>query len=417
VVDPDDKTVTLDGNPWDAPEDEPLPFEEQHGTTDVVGPVDCLALNRLHTAPPTLGTLLCRGGGASKLVVIAKAAFSMESTPMDPAAAPPLHLQDAHYRNRPMARVVAPSDMVPGRSRVDVTLDGTARAPAGDPITEMAVRLTVRQDGEAVIDKPLLVVASEGEDGPIPFSSMPIAYERAPIGRAPFVTPIGLMDDDAAPNVIDPNDPERAAGYGPIGESWPSRRKLLRPEHKAILNEPVMDVPDDFDWRYFQAAPLDQQIDHLAPNAAITIVGFHPDELRVAAQLPDAEAVGVIFGLDASNPKRPTPLSFRADSLHIHADKRRCVVTWRAVIEVPSEAIAPSLLVAAGVTTTRGTITLPNSPPNVPRRKNKPIVLPEPEAPAPGQTVNVDSWRSVQPGKTLPFDSSRTPDPPADDES
>ena len=378
--------------------DESLPFADAQGTTDTLGPADCLAYNRLHTAPPTLGTLLCRSSGVIRLVVVAKAAFSMDATPMDPAPAPRMHARDAYYRGRPMARVVAPSDMVPGRPLVDVTLSGHACAPTDIEVAEMAVRLMVRQDGVTVVDKPLLVV---GDDG-APFSKMPIAYELAVGGRD---NPIGVFGDEA-PNILNPSQPDQPAGFGPIADVWPSRRRRLTKQQRAALDRscdgPLLEIPEDIDWRYFQAAPEDQQIEHLAPDAAIVITGCHPERTSVAVQLPDAHAVGVVFGLH-DNPHRPEDLTFRADTLHIDADALTCHVTWRAVADLPSVEAACNVLVVAGVTTARGKITLPKSRPDVPRRHRKPIVLPESDAPKKGQTVSLDSVREPV---SLPFDRS-----------
>jgi hypothetical protein len=408
VPDPNDKTIMV--SPADAAPVS-LPFEDQRGTSDTVGYADCLALNRIGTAPPALGTILCRYGGSLRLVVIAKAAFSMTSTPMDPADAPRIYLRDAFYRDRPMGRVVASSDVVPGRTRVDVTLDGHAQAPGGEAVTEMTVRLTLRQQGSAAIDKSLLIVGDEGDDGPKPFVKMPVGYERAPQGQGPGATPIGVMDGEHA-NIRDPSDPMRAAGFGALAAIWPARRRLLTAPQRKLLKQPVMELAADFDWRYFQAAPPDQQLDNLAPDATIVISGFDADQSSLEAQLPEAEARGVIFGLDATNEKRPGELSFRADSLHIDADRAQCVVTWRAIVELASEALAPSLLVVAGVQTSGGPIKLPKSPPRVPRRRNKPLVVPEKHAPKKGETLGLPPSSRVPGKQTLPFQPAvRVPEP------
>jgi hypothetical protein len=400
-----DKTLTVEPDLTATAVDDGLPFSEGMGTAESVGVVACVPLSRIHTAPATLGTMLCRRGPSLRLVIICKAAFSLDSTPMEPMAAPRIFLADVHHRGRPMARVIVPGDMVPGRTRVDVTLDGHACAPRDEQLAEMAVRLTLRQDGVAAIDKPLLVMGDlDGDEQPQPFSMMPIAYERAAGGAGFDANPIGVVGSDEHPNIVNPSQPERPAGYGPIAAVWPARMKLLRPEHKARLRTAIMDLPDDMDWRYFQAAPLDQQIESLAPDTAIALSGFNPDEPTIAAQLPGARAVGVIFGVDAATHGRP--LTFRADSLHIHADELSCVVTWRAVVEVGvgpgAEDGLGRMVVAAGVETGRGTIELPSEPPPAKRRRRKPLVVPERDAPDKGETLSIDSMGDVT--GALPFD-------------
>ena len=85
-----DTTVTVDAQTLD---DHGLPFGAPR-TVETVGEVSCLPLNRPQCPPATLGTLLCNLSGSPRLVVICKAAFSMESTPMEAVDAPPIHLRD-----------------------------------------------------------------------------------------------------------------------------------------------------------------------------------------------------------------------------------------------------------------------------------------------------------------------------------
>ena len=59
----------------------------------------------------------------------------------------------------------------------------------------------------------------------------------------------------------------------------------------------------------------DRRVVATTPDTAIAISGFHPEKPTIAAQLPGCQAVGVLFGLDGD---APTPLSFRADTLHVH---------------------------------------------------------------------------------------------------
>ena len=68
--------------------------------------------------------------------------------------------------------------------------------------------------------------ADQLKSGPDPFERMPIIYERAAGGRGFDSNPIGVLDDDEeGVNIIDPNLPERPAGYGPIAALWPARQR------------------------------------------------------------------------------------------------------------------------------------------------------------------------------------------------
>ncbi len=289
-----------------------------------IGFVECRAL-RLPGAPePTLGTLLCRHGGALRLVVVAKVALDMKSSPMVPVAPPPIHTADL-YRG---ADVIVASDLVPGRTRVDVTVDGHVRGQ-GHPGGELRARLALRQNGATVIDKTSQVLDEEGT------GVVPLTQARASAGTPPSSRPGGSHDP--------------AAGFGALGADGPVRQRYLTGPQRALLSAPVMTLADDLDWRFFQAAPADQQVDELAPDAVVVLEGMSADRPRLEAQLPSLRPRGGIVGLDPNGPDRGHDLNFRADSLHIHADQNVCVVTWRAVVEVPSEALVPSLSLTVGI--------------------------------------------------------------------
>lgn len=375
-----------------------LPFEEGLVRMETVGSTDCFALSSRGAAPATLGTIPFRYGNVLRLAIIAKAAFSMKTSPMEPLAAPPIHTHDVHHEGNPSARVLVASDLVPGRTRVDVTLDGHARTAFGAPLDRMTVRLQLEQHGAAAIDKALRIVGPAGGS----FSMMPVGYEYAPAGDGAFATPIGVSARAHA-NVLDPIDRGRAAGFGPLAEAWAVRRDLLTSSQLSRIHAPVMDLAHDLDWRYFQTAPPDQQLDSLAPDAKVTIAGFDAGRPRVTAELPGASAKGVIFGLDPRDPRRPTELWFRADSLHIHADDAACVVCWRAVVEVPSEAVMPALFVVAGVETAKGRVELPTSPPSVAGVREAPIAPLEASAATNSVTASLTEEMMAEVTGPLPF--------------
>ncbi len=69
----------------------------------------------------------------------------------------------------------------------------------------------------------------EAPGSPRPFASMPIVYERAFGGPAVEDNPVGTgaVPGSALPNVVDPQNPHRPAGFGPIARHWGPRRRLL----------------------------------------------------------------------------------------------------------------------------------------------------------------------------------------------
>ena len=121
---------------------------------------------------------------------------------------------------------------------------------------------------------------------PRPFLNMPLAYERAfggwdarpgeaekqdweprnPVGTGFAVSPEHSIGSKA-PNVEYPGslvrsweDRPEPAGFGPIAHHWSPRVELAGTYDEKWMNERFPLVPGDFDDRFYQCAPPDQQI-------------------------------------------------------------------------------------------------------------------------------------------------------------
>ncbi|EYF05689.1 DUF2169 family type VI secretion system accessory protein [Chondromyces apiculatus] len=298
-----------------------------------VGPVACAAT-------------FWRERGRARVTAIVKATFSFAHDGPMPAIAPsPLVEQEIHHHHDPSLSVVATSDFAPHRQRVDVLLVGHACAPGGTPTQRLKVRLCVHRGGP-LLDKVLEVVGDQGNHGIAPFARMPLTYEHAFGGNGHAENPLGKGVGAAAhpPNLVDPARPMQTAGFGPISETWPVRRRLLTLEQRRAVDTTPPEIDEGFDWAYFQAAPRDQQLHDLAGDEWLILEGVHATRPRIEAQLPGVRASARLYGLGAE-----TPLLLRADTLYIDADAERCTVTFRAGIPVPAEVPLAELRLAAGV--------------------------------------------------------------------
>ncbi len=306
--------------------------------------------------PFALGVVPWRQHGVLRITVVVKATFLAKVSPMIPATAPqPYRISDVHHKNQPMARVIAASDRVPRKPRVDVTILGNAHAPRTSSVPEMTVRVALKHGDELLFAKNAHVVGARvtKDSAPVPFVRMPIVYERALGGIATAENPIGCgeenADDDDRPNILDPRDPSRPVGFGPISSAWPVRKKKLGDTALRDVESPLMVLPPEFDFSYFQSAPYDQQIDELPPDAHLILEGFDPERERVEITLPGARAMGAIYGLDPVDADIGTPIEFRADTLHIDVDSWTTTVTFRGHIEIHDESRLDQVVVATGV--------------------------------------------------------------------
>ncbi len=176
------------------------------------------------------------------------------------------------------------ADLVLTKTTTDVTVVGHAYAPGGSPTTELAVGFRV-----GPVEKVLRVTGDRrwtgaGIGSPEPFLRMPLVYERAFGGvdarsehperdwdwRNPVGTGFAISQENtigaSLPNIEYPDervssweDRPRPAGFGPIGGHWQPRVGLAGTYDDRWTKERLPLLPDDFDDRFFQCAPEDQQ--------------------------------------------------------------------------------------------------------------------------------------------------------------
>lgn len=188
---------------------------------------------------------------------------------------------------------------------VDILVNGSACSRGGRPVEAVEVRLRL-----GTIDKRLLVTGDRtwgrpvgGPTRPEPFTSMPIVYERAFGGTVAAEpnkfamddrNPVGIGFEGAVsadpgvksrlPNVeyIDdrmsaPSDRIRPAGFGIISRAWQPRLRYAGTYDNEWLTGQCPLLPLDFDPRYFQSAPADQQIAAVNGGENVVIDNMRPE--------------------------------------------------------------------------------------------------------------------------------------------
>lgn len=180
------------------------------------------------------------------------------------------------------------SDFPLSKTATDVVLIAQAFAPGGRPVEHVEVgfqcgplRKVLRVHGERVWMRELgkrALVPSRAK----PFLSMPMSYERAfggsdssgngsfllnPLGRGYAEEEVRLLHT-SMPNVEDPHQPitdsahrpRAVAGFGAIAPHWPQRTRFAGTYDARWARERAPLWPEDFDARFFQVAPEDQQV-------------------------------------------------------------------------------------------------------------------------------------------------------------
>jgi len=190
-----------------------------------------------------------------------------------------------------------------------------------------------------------------------PFTAMPITYDRAyggvdsdtekpdkvrsfgpnPVGVGfyPYAKPNELVGkrlpntEESGSPVTSPTGEYRAMSFGPVGRNFVPRAALAGTYDQDWLDNVFPFLPADFDPRYYQSAPPDQQIPYPSGGETFEMVNLTPHG-RLAFRLPSAE-VPIEFTL--SSGKR-TDLPANLDTVFIESDSGRVMLSWRASIPV-----------------------------------------------------------------------------------
>ncbi len=247
-------------------------------------------------------------------------------------------------------------DFAPRKHACDVLLTGHARAPEGRQVTRLRAGLhvgTMEKVFDVVGDRVWQAgLTGISASAPLPFTEMPISYDRAFGGAdrhsedesehdAYLPNPAGRgwhkhlknawVDGSPLPNTEEvgkpvsfPNDKYNPMALGPLGRGWPQRARFAGTYDQQWLDDVFPFLPKDFDERYFQAAPEDQQVELPKGPMEVVLSGFTADGVR-QFMLPHFEAPVHVF------PKRGEreDLTATLDTIVLEPDRERLTMSWR----------------------------------------------------------------------------------------
>jgi hypothetical protein len=240
------------------------------------------------------------------------------------------------------------SELVVDHPGTDVTLNATAYAPGGVPMTTLDVTAAVGQ-----VTRTLRVFGdrhwTQGPLGPIktrprPFVEMPIRYELAFGGgsgakrdeRNPVGTGIAAGRGDAIgmplPNVEDPNKLVRRlgsrpypVGFGAIGADWSPRKEYGGTYDDAWQKNRLPLWPEDFDPHHLQSAHPDMVSEQPLRGGEEVWLSNLTLESRLSFSLPRV-FLTVLTEFEDETVRSPVQL----DRVIIEPDDRRLVMVWRS---------------------------------------------------------------------------------------
>ena len=318
-------------------------------------------------------TVVWRMRGELRVSVIVKATFAFQpDAPMRVIAPEDIVRAEVHQANNPTRSVRLTSDLAPFLPAADVILTGHACAPEDETALGMSVRLAVYRES-ALLDKSINVLCATEDDCEVPFETMPLVYELAYGGIGFTDNPYGVgvaSEPGKTPNLVDPSDPQKVACFAPVARGWPNRKRLLGKTDRRALEGPVCEIPDGFNFAYFQAAPRDQQIAYLQGNEWIVLEGMHAKHTQITSALPSAMGRARVFGLGEGG----RALALTADTLRIDADSLTCSVVWRGSFPVREPEMLSRLVIPAGVDTAEKMLDWPPAPDSAAPSATAPVV-------------------------------------------
>jgi hypothetical protein len=298
--------------------------------------------------------------GREVLVVVVKGTFQI---PGEPGAALrlrdvqlPLTMSDEFFGDPGLSAPKYEVDFSTRKQCCDVLLNASAHAPGGRPATRVTVGARIgswSKSFEIVGDRKwYLGLTGIAQTAAAPFTAMPITYDRAfggtddkhpdlsrhsafmanPVGRG-FHKQIAreYVEGAPLPNTEESGNPVTGVdgnyvpmSFGPIGRQWHPRAAYAGTYDQRWLDEVFPFLPTDFDERYFQAAPLDQQLPKSVGVQDVTLVNLTPNG-RCDFVLPHFAAPVHIF------PRRGSreDLTAELDTILIEPDAGTAALTWR----------------------------------------------------------------------------------------
>lgn len=291
--------------------------------------------------------------GAEVFVVAVKATFGIDddggvsvAEAQEPVRPAPV------YRGEPGASsLLYEADLILAKPSTDVLVHGHAYAPGGVPATRVEVSLRVG----SMIKRALVIgdrtwvkgIAGVRLTDPEPFERMPIQYERAFGGSAgegdvEAKNPVGVgfareapdLAGKKAPNVEAPDEPLRSwndrpapVGFGPIAREWWPRAALAGTYDEKWQRERMPLPPLDYDERFAQCAPADQQVPgYLRGGEIVELRNMTPGGL-LRFTIP---SVALRFASRLGGKTR-----LHGGNLHtviVEPDERRVILVWHAAV-------------------------------------------------------------------------------------
>lgn len=293
------------------------------------------------------------------LTIIVKGSFQLvDGGPATALPEPQLPLGDVFAEDEPDKPLRQASDFAILKPQCDVLLHGHAHAPGGGA-RAMQIALRVKGAhgrierqlnvfGDRTWQRALVAVAPTD---PSPFVTIPITWERA-FGGADFPAnphgigyrarpgPDGVLQlpnfETPGHQIRSPDDVPPPASFAPIHPMWKARWGMLGTYDRAWFHERWPYFPKDFDFQYFQAAPVGQRLEKAVGDEEFELIGVVPGHPKLKGRLP-----GLKVRVFAKRTKEAggglTEIPVKLDTITFATEDARVDLVWRGWIDVTDD--------------------------------------------------------------------------------
>jgi hypothetical protein len=336
---------------------------------------------QFRNSTPFVGTiaLLPDAQGIDTLYMIVKATFTVRrsaaGTSVELAQQQiPVTVAPEYYGEPGLSSIKRPSDISLEKPGTDVVIMGHAWAPNGRAVQVMdvGVRVGSIQKIARVFGDRVWTYSGVGfqSTAPEPFEMMPIVWERAyggtdlskqgpiqdgrnPVGTGFRVSEGGLpVEGVRLPNIEDPrnlitswNQQPAPVGFAPIDAYWEPRRSYAGTYDEQWQKQRAPYLPDDFDPRFLQVAPVDMIAPRVEAGEWVDVRGMTPQGV-LQFQLPAARP-RIVYEIEGSVVERPALL----DTIIIEPDDSQFQLVWRAALKCDKKALKVNQVEASLYTT------------------------------------------------------------------
>ncbi|MDR3481636.1 MAG: DUF2169 domain-containing protein [Burkholderiaceae bacterium] len=310
--------------------------------------------------------------GREHLLVVIKQTWLIGANgkPPTPTKAVPLEYADLHVGEPGLSPPLYECDFVLKKIRCDVLFNASAYAPDDQPLTYLAAgyRIDAHQKAVRIVGprfwKKALIGIEASE--PKPFTAMPLhyglafggvrpnkkgtsgdqtlfdTYEANPVGTGYAATQsdpelVGMplpclepFDSDIAP-LDSPTADYPAVALSAVARHWLPRRQYGGTYDAKWKRDVFPFLPEDFDERFNQSAPEDQQIPFPRGGEQVTLMNLMRGRREVSFKLPKLTNMPVRVLMRNYTVQQPQVV---VDTLYFEPDEERFSVVWRASVPI-----------------------------------------------------------------------------------